>query len=512
MSVIPYPGFLFAHTICELAGADVSTLNTGCLAFVENEDAYYRLTASASPSTPNGADVISVPGGPNTPGCTVLAGTTDDVRRWILTNIADAVGSTANAAAWYIDSVLGSDSNIGTDPALPLQTARELGKRWARGATFNTAPVIVTIQSTSLLTDDLIDVRRPVTAGQPIIFLGTRPAVFTTGTVTAVQQLTRATNLITTLTAGAFDFTTSVGKYIRMTSGASTGYWAKIISLGAGGVTTAITTPFVINAGYPTSETLTVKDSVAPLAVGTFEILNVGCIIPQTFTVDIPGSSEVWFFDVDIDGTALPVPLVASEFRSGITRFFRSSFIHADVIFPLSSDAGLAFNGSSTFGTQAPQPCAAVLSAGVFGVQMLASHARLGASSSSIIKNMLLDQDTVIDDAWDQPIGVNEYGYFGNVCINSTTASPLITVSGGEIQFKAAVYGLDNSGVVLHLGSFAKATYTNKALFTVALVAVDGTGVIDYTNGVLKDFTAANLPFVSNATASDSQAGFIADV
>ena len=221
----------------------------------------------------------------------------------------------------------------------------------------------------------------------------------------------------------------------------------------------------------------------------------------------------MWFFDVDVDGSSGPsVPVVYTEIKSGVIRFFRSSWINSDTVFPLGEDAGLAFSGSSTFNSTAPQASVAAYTQGLFGVQILASHANLGASTTSLITNLLVDQDTVIDNLWNQPIGPNQYANFGNVCVNETAASPVLYASGGTVQFKNYLYGINNSGVVLKLGSYSKATYTDKTKLVVALVAVASTGVIDYTNLVLKDFTAANLPFVSNATASDSQAGFIADV
>jgi hypothetical protein len=87
-SVIAYPGFLFASTICDLADADVSPLNEGCLAFVESKKNFYRLSQDPVPPAPNGTTVLSVPGGPSTPGCTSgVPGT--DPRRWVLTNLAD---------------------------------------------------------------------------------------------------------------------------------------------------------------------------------------------------------------------------------------------------------------------------------------------------------------------------------------------------------------------------------------------------------------------------------------
>jgi hypothetical protein len=68
-SVIAYPGFLFASTVCDLADADVSQLNEGCLAFVESKKKFYRLSQDTVPPIPNGSTVLSVPGGPATPGC-----------------------------------------------------------------------------------------------------------------------------------------------------------------------------------------------------------------------------------------------------------------------------------------------------------------------------------------------------------------------------------------------------------------------------------------------------------
>ena len=87
-SVVPFPGFLFASTVCDLADADVSQLNEGCLAFVESEKNFYRLSEDAVPPAPNGTTVLSVPGGPATPGCTSGAPGTDP-RRWVLTNLSD---------------------------------------------------------------------------------------------------------------------------------------------------------------------------------------------------------------------------------------------------------------------------------------------------------------------------------------------------------------------------------------------------------------------------------------
>jgi hypothetical protein len=516
MSVLPYPGFLYAESICELAASDVSDLNTGCLAFVNSEDAYFRLSyvpPPATPAVPNGADVVSVPGGPQTPGCPPVVGTTDDRRRWILTNIADAVGSSANALAWYINSVTGDNANIGTDPLFPVLTALEVGQRWERGAGFNTAgPVNVYIQSTSLLDSDTILVDRPVVrpspaypGGNPIVYHGTRrPDVATALTIIAALDINRAGNQICSVTFSG-NPAALVGRYIMMTSGPASGCWARIISLDPHNANGVLTTPFVKQVStYSTS--LAVQAGLpGSLPGASFRILGDGCQVPDSVVVNIDPLAEVWFYDLLMITSLGALPYYQSLITSGSIRFFRSESSSGSPATLFAEDAAaIYFTGSSSEGF-------VIYSLGPSGVYYEAGYAEL--PNQGFVETLRFEQDTVISPLWQLITQEGERCRSYNTAVNGNAASPTLRIRGGSLELHGALYGQDNLNAIIQLAQWSQASYENKANLTVADASnVSYSGVIDYVGvaTVSKTFApATDVPFVDNATASNSQAGLI---
>ena len=519
MSVIPYPGFLYVDNICALSGADVTELNTGCLAFVESEDAYYRLALMNPPPVPNGTDVISVPGGPPTPGClpSVFDG---DNRRWILTNIADAVGETANSLAWYINAATGSDSATGTDPAHPVKTFREVGERWKRGAGYNighldpslNGPVHVHIQSSYLLDTDTILVERPVANDYPIIVTydydpsGNAPVVITSAT-----DIDHAGNILVSLSGPALG--THVGKYVLLTAGPLAGYWAYIYSLSNGDPSTVLTTPFVKQV--PNSPDLILASTVAADIAAASPVLRVaGCSVPSTVLLSIDPGSEVWLYDVsmhDLTPPTIPAPFAEPGLFSGVLRFFRSEGDPSGTNLVAGTLASISFSGSSTANMSL------VTLGNAPGATCSASFVELAGSS---LRNLVVDKDSVFSPNAKLDVGRGQDLTVGDAAANELTSLPAIEVVEGSVHFTGAFYGQDNTVPVLNMKRYARGSY-DPAIVAKLTVAEGGANIpysaqINFQNGVVKTFVSGppgplvNIPFVSNATASDSQAGLIA--
>ena len=517
MSVIPYPGFLYVDTLCALSGADVTELNTGCLAFVESEDAYFRLAVMDPPPVPNGTDVISVPGGPPTPGCTpsVFDG---DTRRWILTNIADAVGETANSLAWYIDAVLGDNANTGTDAAHPVQTFREVGERWERGAGYNAGhvdpalngPVRVHILSDHLLDTDTILVKRPLANDNPIIVTYENPAapLPVSVTVTTALDIDHLNNQVTAI--GSIGISAYLGQYIVITTGVLEGYWAYIYE--AVDPDNVLTTPFVKQLSA-TSPTLDVATTVAVnVPIGLPVIRAAGCRIPSTIVLDVDPGSEIWFYDVsvhDLTQPAGPVPFVQPGLFSGVLRFFRSEGDpFAAASFVAGPLAGIAFSGSSTANMN-------LLTLGTTpGVTCSGSYVALTGSSN---QSLTVDKDSVFSPTAKVDIRPGQSLLIIDAAVNNATIAAIEVIE-GSVHFAGAFYGTGNAVAILNMRRYAKGSYVAgiaNQLTVADLTNVPYTATINFQHSVVKNFVsappiAANIPFVSNATASDSQAGLIA--
>lgn len=506
-SVLPYPGFLYAATVCELSNSDVTELNEGCLAYVEATNSYYRLSDTPIPPVPDGTTVISVPGGPATPGCfPVPVGPTTDTRRWVLTNIADVVPVTANALAWYINADTGLDTNIGTDPLFPLLTGRELGRRWKEGAGYNTGVVTVTIQSDHLLPTDILDIERSITIGKPVIFYGTRGANTATGTLTGCQNLDRATNLITKVTSAGFDFSLYINRFIQITIGGQL-FTAFIFAAEGVGNSTAITTPFTF---IPTesnlaSAVLSRLGSNPILGNEAFTILGTGCVVPNTIILKTDVLSQVLFYDVMVSNAATPNPYAQQNLDTGILAFVRSQMDAANpASFFAEQEATLVFaNSSSSYST--------IVSEGV--VTSAFSYADLANSSN--VANMQVQADSVMADSWDLITKVDQFMESTNLCINNSTSTK-IRIVGGTLYVNGALYGKNNADFIIAMGSNARGVYNCGGADLLAGLTVESLvpgviGNMTFLNGPLnnKPMDTINLPFVAVATALDTQSSFI---
>jgi hypothetical protein len=504
MSVVPYPGFLFVDTICELAGADVTKLNQGCLAYVGNEDAYFRLTAKTPPVSPNGVDVISVPGGPQTPGCPP-ATTGADVRRWILTNIADAIGTSANSLAWYVNAVSGNDANIGTDPLFPVKTVREVGERWERGAGYNTAGAVhVYIQSDHLLPTDTILVKRPVVNGNPIIFHGTRasgsPPI--SPPIVSATDIHRPNNQIVTL-AFAGPALPAIGSYIHILSGPLAGYWARIAKADPTNALARDCTPFVIQPN-PSDAQLTIASSVSANVPGaSYEILHAGCSIPETFVIDIDPLAEVWFYDVKVQNPGVPPnPFYQPIIKSGAVRFFRSEGdTGSPATFIIASAGSIYFSGSTSEGF--------VIHSVGEQVEFDASYADL--PQNCVLKALTLKNDTLVSPAWSVRTEDGQLCILRDVAVNGNGPQPTFFVGNAILKIDGALYGKDNIAPILKLRRWARGSYADQASLTIAKAGGAAySGEIDFgLPAPMKTFDAIDIPFVSIATGNSSQAGLI---
>ena len=508
-SVLQYPGFLYAATVCELSNSDVTELNEGCLAYVELTNAYYRLADVPIPEVPDGTTVVSVPGGPATPGCFPLpVGPTTDTRRWILTNIADVVPSTANSLAWFINAVLGSDTNDGITPTTPLKTARELGRRWKEGAGYNTGVVEVKIQSEYLLSDDIIDVERPIAFGKPVVFYGQRGAdPITGGTLTGGASLSRPLNRITSVADVTLDFTPYIGSFIEVMIG-GLAYTAYLISLDGVDIHTALTTPlthFMVDSDL-TSAVLSTA-ATHPLTGGeSYRILGAGCTIPNTIILKTDLTSQVLFYDVTISNAAVPVPYTQQNLDVGTIAFARSQIDPASpspVLFVAEKEATVGFANASSTGLT-------ILSEGSF----VSAFAYADLRAASNVALVQLTSDSVVADAWSFITNTDQKMQMNNVCINNSTGTK-IRVINGTLLVSDALYGLNNADFVVSLADYARGYYNCGGLDKLAQLTIQGIGAVpanmNFQNGPLnvKPMDTINLPFMAVATSLDSQAGFI---
>ncbi len=539
----PFTGFFLAENICELSNADTSGLQDGALAYVKSVNSYYRYAELGTPTPTDGTYVVSTWSGPLNPGCAPQPSNAHgtDVARWVLTNLADVLGVGANFTAYFIDAVLGNNANDGLTPATAIQTARELGRRWRQGATFNSDYIFVTVLSDHLLSNDVIDIARPsgssvfnTPASYPIVWFGTRQANLVTGATTLAG--TRSQNAAA---AGGGDCTminhAGLGyaalypnAIVQIVGGANGGAWAYLVA--QSGLTATLNyellSPFVHQTIAPVSAGAVNPDltlnTLNPAGGETFNVLGRGCLIPDTIILDIPPRSEVWFYDMELQGGAAPVPYTVPNLKSGILRFYRSTgLVTPPIPTKLLTGPGpnvtLYFEGSSTANINIVMTkVASEINVNWFGG--LTIQGGVYNSNGGIFVGALhMGQDTILARQSTVIMGVAQEVILTNVCVQKNQAPVVASflISGGTFTCNGTLYGTENAQTILQLGRYAKGTYTDRTLLTVADTtgnpgaSTAKTGVVDYLNSVLKTFANTDVPMVSNATASDSQAGLV---
>ncbi|GMV18567.1 MAG: hypothetical protein AMXMBFR56_67910 [Polyangiaceae bacterium] len=142
-------------------------------------------------------------------------------------NVVNAVGpgqfirssSVIVQADWYVDSVNGDDENPGT-AALPLQTLRELSRRWA-GRVLGPSIVTATITLLGTFPTEVLALNATWARGQIVVVTGTTTEL-ATGTITTYTARNPGANASATILAD-ISFAALVKKRVRLTSGASVG-------------------------------------------------------------------------------------------------------------------------------------------------------------------------------------------------------------------------------------------------------------------------------------------------
>ena len=534
----PFTGFFLSPNLCSLSNEDTSGLQNGCLAYVEDVNRYYRYAANGTDAPLDGVYVVSTWTGPINPGCDPLPpglnahGT--DRPRWILTNLADAIGTTANSTEWYIDAVYGNDNNIGTIQSKPLQTFRELGRRWRNGATYNTDYIFVTILSDHLLDDDVIDICRPLgdpnpSQNFPIVIQGTRQAPVFSGVIgPASVGVNHAAPASPGIAAGGHGVLLDVNalglsysnQFLRISNPSSPIFGAWMCMVGfynSGAPPLDYTSPIVLQATAP-SPTVAPDPALnqgAPIPGDNFNVLGTGCSIPDTIVLDIPSYAEVWFYDVELRQGTAPAPTAVQNIQSGVMRFYRSSGSSADkarLYTGPNSQVSLYFMGSTSKDIQILMRNPATSA----GQSSYSLSGGLRFDASVYDNNNDIDANAV--DFWNDSVfapGAYVTLQSGRILtvvdlwIQANVAAS-IRSSGGAIFFNNALYGSGNTADIMQLGEYTKGIYSNASQLTVAAnLGAAQSGTINYLNGVVKTFIPADLPFVSIATGADSQSGMI---
>lgn len=135
-------------------------------------------------------------------------------------------------ADWFVNSATGDDTNDGATALTPLLTLRELARRWA-GRTFsNLATVTINLAGT-FPTQYLV--LSDVTFVDPATVITVQGTMTQTDSGSLTAAFTAWNGAVRgALTDAAQDFTASVLRRIRMTSGAANGAVSNVASLGAG--------------------------------------------------------------------------------------------------------------------------------------------------------------------------------------------------------------------------------------------------------------------------------------
>lgn len=155
-----------------------------------------------------------------------------------------------NQSTWYIDPLSGSEENDGLTSSTPIKTFQELNRRL--DGVINTT-INITILNDITETSPKLNVR----TAKPGIFVnvfGTRTTVRTSTLTSAGTNATPASNLAPSITdTSVVSWTSEVGKFVEITSGAQTGAICQILKDTGSG--TARTTPWMIASGVSAAVT-----------------------------------------------------------------------------------------------------------------------------------------------------------------------------------------------------------------------------------------------------------------
>jgi hypothetical protein len=504
-------GTLLVSTPCELANRSVDDCQEGSQAFVTTTGQYFRMSRETPALTPDGATVLTTWGGPAMAPCTQsYTGTGNE--RWILQNNGDVINPFASVTDWYIDPIAGLDTNSGTILSSPLKTFKALAARWANITTLNTAAINVHVigAATALATGDQAVLTRPINPNFPLSINGVQTTLTTNGIggVLAYTPINRAGNVSSQLQGLllAGTWTTYIGKIVVITTaGANLGAWAVVLEDLGGD--TCKTTPFV----KQTTDTTVALTTVSPAPGDTFKVVSVlelndgsiGC-----YPLINTGSGDVWFHDVSFDDAGG----AGSSYSDGILSaghvyVYRSQLNATGRGLTCLSLAALRWGGCYLVS----QPGTTALGALTATFDFEGCGWRLGGQLSILSGFVIIDGDTALFPN-NQFIGIIASSIVLCHVHIDKALSPAIdlpyTAGAGrasQAAFSGAIYGTAIPTTHISLHDYCRATYTGGATFPAAVTG--GQHPLDFQNGVLKDY--ADLPFISIATNSDSQAGLL---
>lgn len=140
-------------------------------------------------------------------------------------------------STWFVDAANGSDSNSGESESSALRTLAELTRRW-NGRTFSSALSSVTVTLLGDFSAEYLTLSATFTGNTAVTIQGRMTTVYA-GAITTFTAYNAGTSTRSTMTdAGVADWTTHVGRRLRVTSGAVNGAITRVLSVG-GAVTIA---------------------------------------------------------------------------------------------------------------------------------------------------------------------------------------------------------------------------------------------------------------------------------
>lgn len=502
MSVYSYNGFGVVNDYCGLINAGGG--QEGALVFVSSTNQYFQLINETVPPTIDYVTVFPVFDGPAVPGC-ARSSTGTNPGRWVLVNIAGSSSPAVDVPDWYIDPVGGSDLNDGTTAITPLQTFRALAARWKGITTAPTVPVEVHIlDGVELVVDDQLVVDRPFTSTNNLTVMyddmtATSPLVDESVALTGYTGPTAATNTSAQLVATPVaDWATYVGKHIYLATnatGANIGAVATVLE--KINATTVRVTPFIRADG-----TL-----VTPIAGNTIRIFT---------PFSLSNTANTQSSDPYVD--AGPNGIVSTRYCSiggdGLAAATPVGFVRAASIRPFGGAIGASV-GMTLYVSNVPEFRAT-------GCWLTTNTTLQGSASAFYFHSCAYgwsgvntagcnlsfeDHTTVVDGGSFSNLFVNGGTVsYENVCLENAGANAIVVEENGYARFNGPIYGTGLTSYVVAFHTNAKGTYATAA--GADFYANGAVNDFDFQNGVVKD-SPADLPFVSNATAAQSQASLV---
>jgi hypothetical protein len=200
--------------------------------------------------------------------------------------IAGAYAAAWAIPDWYIDGVVGSDSNSGVLVGAPLQTGAELLRRLGPYAIW---PQSVTVHvGVNGMTDGLVLRGCLLVAGTHLDILGT-PTILASDTILTYAAVNHATPTATQITAtGLADWSSYRWRRIRITSGARIDTVCFIAKASPGGLGTNVARVSVPVALNLTSTTLSRTGAITLIAGDPFDIESLPIVESVDVTLDGP--------------------------------------------------------------------------------------------------------------------------------------------------------------------------------------------------------------------------------